>query len=70
MEKPTLKITEAAKLLGIGRSAAYEAARRGSLPTLCFGRRRVVLTAALEEMLKFERGSLSGETRHREDREG
>jgi excisionase family DNA binding protein len=64
MDKPTLTITEAAKLLGIGRSAAYEAARRGDLPTLSFGRRRVVLSAALEQMLKFQRGSLSGETRH------
>jgi excisionase family DNA binding protein len=64
MDKPTLTIPEAAKLLGIGRSAAYEAARRGDLPTLSFGRRRVVLVAALEQMLKFERGSLSGEPRH------
>jgi excisionase family DNA binding protein len=66
MDKPTLTITEAAKLLGIGRSAAYEAARRGDLPTLSFGRRRVVLSAVLEQMLKFERGSLSGETCHRQ----
>ena len=66
MDKPTLTITEAAKLLGIGRSAAYEAARRGDLPTLSFGRRRVVLSAALEEMLKLRRGSLSGETCHRQ----
>jgi excisionase family DNA binding protein len=64
MNKPTLTITEAAKLLGIGRSAAYEAARRGDLPTLSFGKRRVVLSAALEQMLKLQRGSLSGETRH------
>jgi excisionase family DNA binding protein len=61
MDRPTLTITEAAKLLGIGRSAAYEAARRGDLPTLSFGRRRVVLSAALEQMLRFQRGSLSGE---------
>ena len=66
MKKATLTITEAAKLLGIGRSAAYEAARRGDLPTLSFGRRRVVLSAALEEMLKLARGSLSGETCHRQ----
>jgi excisionase family DNA binding protein len=67
MDKATLTIPEAAKLLGIGRSAAYEAARRGDLPTLSFGRRRVVLSAALEEMLKLRRGSLSGETGHRKD---
>jgi excisionase family DNA binding protein len=66
MDKATLTITEAAKLLGIGRSAAYEAARRGELPTLSFGRRLVVLSAALEKMLGLERGSLSGETCHRQ----
>jgi excisionase family DNA binding protein len=66
MDKATLTITEAAKLLGIGRSAAYEAARKGDLPTLSFGRRRVVLSAALEEMLKLARGSLCGATCHRQ----
>jgi excisionase family DNA binding protein len=64
MDRATLTIPEAAKLLGIGRSAAYEAARRGDLPTLSFGRRRVVPSAALEQMLKFERGSLCGEIVH------
>jgi excisionase family DNA binding protein len=66
MDKATLTISEAAKLLGIGRSAAYEAARRGDLPTLTFGRRRVVLSAALEKMLNLEPGSLFGQTYHRQ----
>jgi hypothetical protein len=30
--RTTVTVTEAAKLLGIGRTAAYEAARRGELP--------------------------------------
>jgi hypothetical protein len=29
----TVSVEEAARLLGLGRTAAYEAARRGELPT-------------------------------------
>ena len=43
----TLTIEETAKLLGIGRSAAYEAARRGELPSRRLGRRVVVPVPAL-----------------------
>lgn len=38
--KRTLTITEAAKILGIGRNQAYEAARAGTLPTIAFGERK------------------------------
>jgi excisionase family DNA binding protein len=38
----TITVTEAAMLLGIGRTAAYEAARRGELPTRRLGHRLVV----------------------------
>ena len=51
LERPTLSVEEAGKLVGLGRSAAYEAARRGELPVLAFGRRRVVPTAALRRLL-------------------
>ncbi len=37
--RATITVEEAAELLGIGRSAAYEAARRGQLPTRRLGRR-------------------------------
>jgi excisionase family DNA binding protein len=50
-ESPTLTIEEAAKALGVGRSAAYEAARRGEIPTISIGRRLVVPTALLARML-------------------
>jgi excisionase family DNA binding protein len=40
--RATITVTEAAKLLGIGRTAAYEAARRGELPTRRLGHRLVV----------------------------
>lgn len=38
----TLSIEEVATLLGLGRSAAYEAARRGEIPTRRLGRRVIV----------------------------
>ena len=40
--RTTITVTEAAKVLGISRTAAYEAARRGELPTRRLGHRLVV----------------------------
>ena len=50
---PTISIARAARLLGVSRSAAYRAAASGQLPTLAFGRRLLVPTARLLEMLGF-----------------
>ena len=47
----TVSVEEAAQLLGLGRSAAYEAARRGQLPTRRLGRRLVVPVPLLLEWL-------------------
>ena len=47
----TLTIEEAASALGIGRSSAYEAARRGDIPAVRIGKRLLVPRAALERML-------------------
>jgi excisionase family DNA binding protein len=46
-----VSVEEAARLLGLGRSAAYEAARRGELPTRRLGRRLLVPVPALLEWL-------------------
>jgi len=51
-KRKTLTITEAAKILGIGRNQAYEAARRGEIPTIKIGRRILVPLAALERKLQ------------------
>ena len=51
-ERQVLTVVEAGKVLGIGRSAAYEAARRGDIPTLRIGRRVVVPAKALERLLE------------------
>jgi excisionase family DNA binding protein len=49
--RPTVTIEEAAKLLGISRSLAYEQARKGEIPVLRFNTRFVVPTAALLKLL-------------------
>lgn len=46
-----LTVEEAAKVLRIGRSAAYEAARRGELPSVRIGRSLRVPRAALDRLL-------------------
>ncbi len=47
----TLSVEETAELLGLGRSAAYEAARRGEIPSRRLGRRVIVPVPALLEWL-------------------
>ncbi len=47
----TLSVTESAELLGISRALAYELVARGELPSLQFGRRRVVPWRAIERLL-------------------
>jgi len=50
----TLTIKETASLLGLGRTATYEAARRGQIPSRRLGRRVVVPVPALLEWLSSE----------------
>lgn len=50
-ERATLSVEETAALLGLGRTAAYEAARRGEIPSRRLGRRVVVPVPALIEWL-------------------
>jgi excisionase family DNA binding protein len=47
----TLTVEQTAKLLGIGRSTAYELVRTGDIPSLRLGRRIVVPTAELHRLL-------------------
>lgn len=50
-ESPVLTVEEAGKLLRLSRGTAYEAVRRGDIPTLKIGRRLLVPRVALERML-------------------
>ena len=47
----TLSIDEAASVLGLGRTAAYEAARRGDIPSRRPGRRVIVPVPAFLDWL-------------------
>ena len=47
----TISVEEAAALLGLGRTATYEAARRGEIPSRRLGRRVIVPVPALLDWL-------------------
>ena len=47
----TLSVAEVASLLGLGRTAAYEAARRGEIPSRRLGRRVIIPVPALLDWL-------------------
>lgn len=49
-------VPDAARLLGISRSTAYDAARRGDLPSLRLGRRVVVPVEPLRRLLGIGSG--------------
>jgi excisionase family DNA binding protein len=51
LRRPTLSVPEAGQVLGIARGSAYEAARRGEIPTIKIGQRLRVPTAKLLAML-------------------
>jgi excisionase family DNA binding protein len=51
LARMTLTIPEAARLLGISRNAAYQAARSGQIPTLRIGRLLLVPKVAFDAML-------------------
>jgi excisionase family DNA binding protein len=51
VERRTYSIPEAAKMLGLSRGAAYDAAKDGSLPTIKIGGRILVPKAMLDRML-------------------
>lgn len=52
-----MTVDEAAKVLGLSRSAAYDSVARGEIPSLRFGRKIVIPKAAIEKMLQGEKGA-------------
>ena len=52
--EPTISVERAGQLLGISRGSAYEAVRRGEVPSIRIGRRVVVPTAALLRLLSLD----------------
>ena len=51
VERQTYSVGEAARLLGISRTTAYECVRDGSLPALRFRKRVVVTKATINNLL-------------------
>jgi excisionase family DNA binding protein len=56
-DRQTISVPEAGRALGISRNAAYEAARRGEIPTIKFGKRLVVPLARFDRLLAGDKGA-------------
>lgn len=48
----TMSVTQAAEVLGISRTTAYECVRTGDLPALRLGGRIVIPTQAIDDLLE------------------
>jgi excisionase family DNA binding protein len=49
--RATCTVDEAAEILGVARHTAYQAVKRGEIPTIRVGRRLLVSRRRLEQML-------------------
>jgi excisionase family DNA binding protein len=47
----TYTVAEAAEILGISKTSAYECVQRGEIPSLTFGRRIVIARRDLEDLV-------------------
>jgi hypothetical protein len=57
-DEPVIGVPRAGRILGgLGKSAAYDAARRGEIPTIRVGRRLLVPTARLRALLGLDADS-------------
>ena len=53
-DQHVITVEEAAEILRISRNGAYEAVKRGEIPSIRIGRRVLIPSIALEKMLKGE----------------
>lgn len=61
-ERLVYSVPEAGRLLGLGRNASYDAAKRGDFPTLRIGRLLLVPKAPFHRMLGIDAAANSGAT--------
>lgn len=61
IEKLTVNVEEAGKILGISRPTAYERVQDGSIPSIKLGRRILVPRIALERMLNGDQAGKKSE---------
>lgn len=52
--EPTISVPAAGKIFGLSRPSAYEAARRGDIPTIRMGRRLMVPTVKILRLLGYD----------------
>lgn len=57
---PTITVEQAGEVPGISRRSAYRAATTGELPTIRLGRRLLVPTARLLDLLGLPAGQVAG----------
>lgn len=57
MEKLVYSIQEAANLLGISQSYAYELVRNGTIPSLELGKKRVIPKVKFNQWVNGEKGA-------------
>jgi excisionase family DNA binding protein len=50
-DRDTITVKEASRILGLGRSAAYDAVKRKEIPSLYIGGRILIPVAPLKQML-------------------
>jgi len=55
-----MTVPEAAEILGIGKNTAYQAAKRGEIPTIRIGGRVLVPVAKFEDLLNGNDTGVSG----------
>ena len=59
--RQTYTVPEAAELLGIGRAAAYLAAKRGDIPAIFIGKRVIVPKGPLKDMIANPTRHITGD---------
>jgi excisionase family DNA binding protein len=53
-ESATMSVADASRVLGLSKNSTYRAINRGEIPSLRFGRRIVVASHRLREMLGLD----------------
>jgi excisionase family DNA binding protein len=61
MERLTLTVIEAARLLGLSRGSAYQGVVTGQIPHIKIGKRILVPRRALEKLLEGNKVAIKGE---------
>lgn len=54
-ERLTVTVREAAKMLGVGRTLAYDLVARGDIPTIKLGDRVLIARATVEAIVRGEK---------------